>query len=218
MSASWAFLWAVDSWYPFVSAFRAFEFRKFQIFHPHHVEKNYIGSLKGPYFSVEMKRNQKWFQTDLGYRATIEKLRKLQVAGYHYKGRYTFWLEGLKDVTFQITTKGKLSVTYPENMDYRFILEKVKPHLVKADGSSAKILKEIPIHKKAPNSEIERKIDAELKRCAERHITLVGLEWLANQVGECPERIKEFVYKVAKKYGITISQEFYSYVQFDEQC
>ena len=64
--------------------------------------------------------------------------------------------------------------------------------------------------------EIKRKIDAELKQCAERHITLVGLEWLANQVGECPERIKEFAYRIAKKYGITISREFSSYIQFNE--
>jgi len=49
-------------------------------------------------------------------------------------------LRDFKDVTFQITTKGKLGVFYPKETPYSFFLEKVKPLLVKADGTPSKII------------------------------------------------------------------------------
>jgi len=86
-----------------------------------------------------------WFQTDLGYEATIEKLRKSnQVAsGYDSKGRFTFQLKGLKDITFQITKNGKLGIFLSEGINEAFALDKVRPYLVKPNGSEAKIIKKI---------------------------------------------------------------------------
>ena len=91
-----------------------------------------------------MKRAM-WFQTDLGYEATIKKLEiSNQVAsGYESKGRFTFQLKGLKDITFQITKNGKLGIFLSEGINEAFALDKVRPYLVKPDGSEAKITKKI---------------------------------------------------------------------------
>ena len=59
----------------------------------------------------------------------------------------------MKDFTVQITTQGKLGIFYPETADYNIVLEKVMPFLVKADGSQAKILREISISEKKPSKE-----------------------------------------------------------------
>jgi hypothetical protein len=84
-----------------------------------------------------MKR-QIWFQTDLGFETTKEKLiRHKGVIGdmEDCRGRLTFYLKELKDYTFQITTKGKLGISYPETANYQIGFEKVKPFLVRADGT-----------------------------------------------------------------------------------
>lgn len=62
-------------------------------------------------------------------------------------GRLTFYLKEFKDVAIQVTTKNKLSITYPTEFDYNLILEKLKPMLVKADNSQAEIINVI----KAPS-------------------------------------------------------------------
>ena len=91
----------------------------------------------------------KWFQTDLAYEATWNKLyhARQAVSGLQEsKGRLTFHLKEYPDSNIQITSHGKLGI-YPKGVDYKTILNKVLPFLVKADGSQAKILYEIPIHK-----------------------------------------------------------------------
>jgi hypothetical protein len=84
-----------------------------------------------------------WFQTDLGYEATREKLKQQKdiIADWEdYKGILTLYLKGMKDFSIQITTKGKLGIFYPETANYKLVLEKLKPFLIRADGSQAKII------------------------------------------------------------------------------
>jgi len=90
-------------------------------------------------------KNQIWFKTTLGFEATRERLRQARtVIGdmQAYEGRLTFILREFKDVTFQITTHSKLSITYPEETNYQVFLEHIRPFLVKADGSPAEIVDE----------------------------------------------------------------------------
>ncbi|MEM3459273.1 MAG: hypothetical protein QXN36_01615 [Candidatus Bathyarchaeia archaeon] len=75
-----------------------------------------------------------------------------------YKGRLTFHFKNLKDYTVQITTSGKLGITYPKGSDFHIILEQLKPYLVKPDGSQAKIIGII----KKPNRSVEEKRPAEV--------------------------------------------------------
>ena len=101
-------------------------------------------------------KKQIWFQTDLGYEATRQKLvQQKTVIGdmQPSKGRLTFYFKDMKDFTVQITTQGKLGIFYPETSDYNMVLEKLQPYLVKADGSQAKILREIRISKKKLSTE-----------------------------------------------------------------
>jgi hypothetical protein len=94
-----------------------------------------------------------WFQTDLGYEATKEKLKQQKdiIADWQdYKGILTLYLKGMKDFSIQITTKGKLGIFYPETANYEVVLEKLKPFLIRADGSQAKIIS--VIDETTPNS------------------------------------------------------------------
>lgn len=94
------------------------------------------------------------------------------VGGDEFLGRFTFYLMEFKDVTFQITSHAKLSITYPEDIDHKPVLERIKPLLVKADGTPATIAGMIP--KKDPESkathtprirfEITQKISGSNKR------------------------------------------------------
>ena len=96
----------------------------------------------------EVEPPQKWFQTDLAYEATWNKIyhARQAISGFHeYKGRLTFQLKEYPDSNIQVTSRGKLGI-FPKGVDYKTILDKVLPFLVKADGSQAKILYEIPIH------------------------------------------------------------------------
>ena len=89
-----------------------------------------------------MKKRPLWLETDLSYAATKDKLiREKQILGdaQDFEGKFTFSLKDLKDVKFQITTRGKVGVFYPENLDPKIALEKLKPYLIKADGSPASI-------------------------------------------------------------------------------
>ena len=91
---------------------------------------------------------KKWFETDLGFSATKKELRKSKEIAADFqdcRGRLTLHFIDLKDYTVQITTKQKLGIFYPETSNPQLILEKLKPYLVTAEGSPAKIIKEIPL-------------------------------------------------------------------------
>ena len=80
----------------------------------------------------------------MGYQATKRRIFQLgldhkTIVLSDSKGRLSFLLKDFKDVTFQITTKGKLGVFYPKGTPYSFFLKKVKPLLVKADGTPVEI-------------------------------------------------------------------------------
>ncbi|MCD6240985.1 hypothetical protein J7K27_05655 [Candidatus Bathyarchaeota archaeon] len=90
-----------------------------------------------------MKKRPLWLETDLSYSATKDKLiRERHIIGdaQDFEGKFTFSFKDLKDVKFQITTHGKVGVFYPKNLDPKIALEKLKPYLIKADGSPASIL------------------------------------------------------------------------------
>jgi hypothetical protein len=108
-------------------------------------------------------KKQTWFETDLGYAATKDMLLKskdfIGDPEGDYQGRFTFHLRRHKDFTVQITTQGKLGITYPEKSSYDIILEQLKPCLVKADNTPAKIIKqsytsEDPNYHKADSREL----------------------------------------------------------------
>lgn len=92
-----------------------------------------------------MERDQFWCEMDLGFFATREKLlRSERLIGdmQSYRGILTFSFKNLKDVTIQITTRGKVSLTAPKGMDlFKVFLEELKPYLVKPDGSPARIIR-----------------------------------------------------------------------------
>ena len=90
-----------------------------------------------------MTKDQVWFKTDLEYLRTREKLRKSERIFGDFrasKGRLTFYFIEFKDYSFQITTKGKVSITYPDTVDYKEAWGELQPFLVKADGSPVAIL------------------------------------------------------------------------------
>lgn len=91
-----------------------------------------------------------WFQTDLGYKATITKLQRSGKLfnGYPYLGRYSFRFKNLKDITYQITAKGKVGIFYPESFNPQQAIEQLQPYLVKADGSPAQITGLIEVSEK----------------------------------------------------------------------
>ena len=104
-----------------------------------------MSPLSPPIFRTEMKRVV-WFETDLGFEATRQQLLKQRdIIGdmETYKGILTFYVKDLKDYTVQITTKAKLGISYPESANYQTVLEKLKPLLVRADGSSIQKLEQI---------------------------------------------------------------------------
>jgi hypothetical protein len=90
-----------------------------------------------------MAKRKLWIQTDLGYAATKDKLlydrRFLGDSSSDYEGKLSFSFKDLKDITFQITTRGKIGIFYPEGVNPQVALERLKPYLVKADGSPASI-------------------------------------------------------------------------------
>jgi hypothetical protein len=90
---------------------------------------------------TDLKKLQAWFETDLGYWATKENLLRLyrsrEVIGdmQDNAGRLTFWFKEFKDITIQVTSRGKLSITYPEETNYEWILEKLRFMLVTPEGA-----------------------------------------------------------------------------------
>lgn len=135
-----------------------------------------------------MKRSSIWFQTNLGFEATRQKLtQRKDVIGdmQGYKGILTFYFKGMKDFTIQITTKGKLGIFYPEGSDYNVILEKVSPFLVKADGSQAEILSERP-------SRIKKESSKRIEVSKETLEFWEDAEYLAKQWKEIFQPLKDF--------------------------
>ena len=112
-------------------------------------------------------KTQVWFQTNLAYEVTRNQLRgfKQTIVGdmQGYGGKLTFHLKDFKDVTFQITTNAKLSITYPEEFRYEDFLKHVKPLLVKADGTPAEITK--IISERNSVVKIEEADREEVERC-----------------------------------------------------
>ncbi|MBS7647998.1 MAG: hypothetical protein QW763_03700 [Archaeoglobaceae archaeon] len=88
-----------------------------------------------------IKKESIWFQTDLDFDNTKENLlkhgRELIGDMSDYQGRLSFKIKDMKGFSIQITTKGKLGIFYPETTMYKTILEKLKPLLVRSDGTQA---------------------------------------------------------------------------------
>lgn len=97
-------------------------------------------------------------------------------------GRLTFLFGNFRDVKFQVTTKGKLGIYYPQEITIEKCLERVKPYLVKADGSPAKVISEI---READYPSAKAPIDLSLLERVEKElgseIDLSSLrEWIEN--------------------------------------
>jgi hypothetical protein len=89
------------------------------------------------------KKKQAWLETDLGYYKTKKALLKSgKITGDSQDccGRLTFHLKDFKDFTVQVTTKGKVNITFPETSDYTAILNRLKPYLLNAEGKQAKLI------------------------------------------------------------------------------
>lgn len=93
-----------------------------------------------------IKKNEVWFQTDLGFEETKDRLfnSKLIIGdGEGSKGRLTFHIKDFKDYTVQITKGGKVGIYYPDGCDYEILLEKLSPFLVTPEGNPAQIFEVI---------------------------------------------------------------------------
>ena len=116
------------------------------------------------------------------------------------KGRYTFYLKDFKDVTFQITTTGKLSIWYPEEVGYEFFLKRLKPLLVKADGTPAERFDVIwesikPERRLSLEQRVKRTIE-ELRFILMRDPKILEI---AYEIGETPEAIRKVAFKLSPK-------------------
>jgi len=150
-----------------------------------------------------MKR-QIWFQTDLGYEATKAKLFRLRDALGDFQDNRGRLSKGMKDFTVQITTQGKLGIFYPETAGYNVILERLKPYLVKADGSPAQIIERIEISEKTQKlseEQILRKIEEYFEKHPYWHYKAVlsdnDLKLICAELRLNPEstRTRDFVYR-----------------------
>jgi hypothetical protein len=154
-----------------------------------------------------LTKTQVWFDTDLGFQKTKDVLLKNRnrFSGdmQDWLGRLDFRLSAFKDVTFQITTKGKLGIYFPEDANYEPFLTMVKPFLVKADGAPAekfivtlvpsKPKDECTSEKKLPD--IENTIKT-LKFLLMRNPTLLEI---AHKMDTTPEAIREPAFKLSSK-------------------
>ncbi|MEM2537175.1 MAG: hypothetical protein QXK29_03430 [Candidatus Bathyarchaeia archaeon] len=108
------------------------------------------------------KFNRLWIQTDLSYAATKEKLiRSGQIIGDASSdsyGKFSFVFKDFKDVTYQITTGGKLGIFYPNSVSIIQAWEKVKPYLVRPDGSAITKFDKIEDSKTLTETKLERQI------------------------------------------------------------
>jgi hypothetical protein len=171
--------------------------------------------LSPPYFwwSDKLKKAQVWFDTDLGFAATKDNLiRSRNISGdsQDYGGRFTFCFRDLRDFTIQVTTKSKLSITYPEELSYEVVLKRLKPYLVRADGSPAQRVERRSTAKKAfeSKSRESRSDDA-----MEEAVVLVVRDWkkigfryplpseIADETGLSPEQSEEIARDTRDKTG-----------------
>lgn len=115
-------------------------------------------------------KNQIWFKTNLNYHTTLNKIHKSQIfAGQdEWKGKYSFYFRDIKNVIVQITTNGFLSITYPEEENWEAFLKRLKPFLIKDDGTLAE---NIVKHKELPES---KKSAVKIEEADQAEI----LEWL----------------------------------------
>jgi len=171
--------------------------------------------LSPPYFrwSDKLKKAQVWFDTDLGYAATKDNLiRSRNISGdsQDYGGRFTFSFRDLKDFTIQVTTKSKLSITYPEELSYEVALEQLKPYLVRADGSPAQ-----KIEKKSSTKEAfkNKSKESQSEAAMEEAVVQVVREWkkigfrnplpseIADETGLSPEQSEEIARNTRDRTG-----------------
>lgn len=151
---------------------------------------------------MSMKKKQVWFKTNLDYDATWKRFQESQIirGGRDSFGRYTFYFKDPKEVTIQITTHSKLSITCPEKMDFKNILERVKPLLVKADGGPAEILDMIMGPDETAIKEREEKIVLESgERVDKKAVKLAPL--IIKELREHPEYKYSYI---AEKYRTTV--------------
>lgn len=99
---------------------------------------------------IGSKKLTKWYQIDLGFYASKENIlqqhRRIVISSDNW-GRLSFYFPHFKDVTFQITTKGKLGIFYPEAISLDECIERVKLLLVRADSNPAQIISDISSEK-----------------------------------------------------------------------
>jgi len=147
-------------------------------------------------------KDRVWFQTNLGFIKTktqfIVKYRD-SISGdmQDYRGRLHFRLKGFPDITYQITTKGKLGIFYPDGVSYEDSLEKVKPFLVKADGTPLdkfELIKEPDLKQKTLETKVKESTEL-LRFLLMRDPTP---KEIAYEVGEKPEKIR-VAFKLAPK-------------------
>jgi hypothetical protein len=167
-----------------------------------------------------------WFLTDLGFEATRQQLLKQRgdIIGDMelYKGAIlTFYFKDLKDYTVQITNKGKLGISYPESANYQIVLEKLKPLLVRPEGSPIRKLEQII--KKASTEKIEDSFKASLMRHYQKMLAyaeqfyLEG-EWLDSRdtlrllVHELPQPQRE---KIEKQFRGILYSKYFNYLEIE---
>jgi hypothetical protein len=154
-------------------------------------------------------KKQVWFKTNLDYDAMHRKLRESrEVTGVdEWKGRLTFYFKDFPRSPVQITTHGKLSITYPEDKGYEKILEQVKSLLVKQDGTPAEILEPI----KTPSE--SRKISADEYRFRLNHSKRVlnGLLAIYCSVPQIPPLSNILTEEQKEKFGLYIEPELLDY-------
>ncbi|MBS7621268.1 hypothetical protein KEJ32_04060 [Candidatus Bathyarchaeota archaeon] len=90
---------------------------------------------------MRAKKNQIWFETNLGYEETKDRLFKsgLVVGDDQDFGRFSFKLKNFKDYSVQITRGGKLGTYYPVGCSYEPVLESLRSFLVTPEGEQAEI-------------------------------------------------------------------------------
>jgi hypothetical protein len=151
-------------------------------------------------------KKQIWFQTNLGFEATKEKLRQSQLTVGDmegYLGRLSFHFKDIKDVTFQITTQAKLSITYPKETDFKTFQKRLEPFLVKADGTPAEITRIIKEPSKTKKEPSKRKIE---KRPAKYHSITELPEYKEADLSKIDEQDfehLEFLHDIVTTYGYT---------------
>jgi hypothetical protein len=125
-----------------------------------------------------------------------------------WKGILTFYLKGFEGVTAQITTGAKLSITYPEAIDYKDVLERLKRLLVKNDDDSpAEILAVI----KDPNESKRMDPTISTTQLVKRILDEFRHEYrflreplykeIALRIGNDPDAIRSLLYELAPETG-----------------